>query len=710
MSDNNVTYVINVNGDAAKRVQTIAVGADTATQKMSKLCTVFQKFSFISFGMQQISKAFSNIKNSISSLEQVYQVQHVAETKLQQVMRNTIGATDEQIQSVKDLAEEQQKLGVIGNDIQIAGAQELATYVSKTESIKKLLPAMNDMLAQQYGINASQEQAANIASMMGKVLDGQTGALSRYGYKFSKAEENVLKYGKEAARVKVLAKIIDESVGGVNKALSETPEGKMKQVANNMEDAKARLGKFITVTKNAFYPVFQTILEKINKVGDWFEMNQERISAVITKIANAISTAVNWVWNSILWVKDATISAFEWIKQAIQKVGNFFVWLGEKIRSLYPIIISVISVIGSWYIKTHLLTRAKYILWWQVNLLKRDILTLRNNIIKTTTAIWAKITSVWSAVSAMGVWGTITWAVCGAMGALKIAINAVSKAIYSIPIIGWIAAGVSLLIGIFKLLWEKCEGFRRLIFGVWEVVKTFFTGLGGLFTSVWSAIKGFFSWTGEKFSALWNWIKNVGQNIADFFTGVFSSVGGFFSGIWDHISGFFSWLWSIFAKVGTAIKKAFQPLLDFFSNLWDFVKKIFTWILDKMTAIFNPIIQLWNKLTGKTVEIYKKGADKGSESFRKSQKEKIGASGISDPSIPGVSDLKSDNTKAPGAVTKGAEATATGGTRNTTINIHMGKFFDNMVFNGSVSENAKDIERKMEEVLLRVLYAAQNAG
>ena len=55
-------------------------------------------------------------------------------------------------------------------------------------------------------------------------------------------------------------------------------------------------------------------------------------------------------------------------------------------------------------------------------------------------------------------------------------------------------------------------------------------------------------------------------------------------------------------------------------------------------------------------------------------------------------------------------AIATGGTRNTTINIHMGKFFDNMVFNGGVTENINDIERKMEEVLLRVLYAAQNAG
>jgi hypothetical protein len=46
-------------------------------------------------------------------------------------MRNTTNATDEQIQSVKDLASELQGLGVVGDEVQLAGMQELATYVEK---------------------------------------------------------------------------------------------------------------------------------------------------------------------------------------------------------------------------------------------------------------------------------------------------------------------------------------------------------------------------------------------------------------------------------------------------------------------------------------------------------------------------------------------------------------------------------------------------
>ena len=57
---------------------------------------------------------------------------------------------------------------------------------------------------------------------------------------------------------------------------------------------------------------------------------------------------------------------------------------------------------------------------------------------------------------------------------------------------------------------------------------------------------------------------------------------------------------------------------------------------------------------------------------------------------------------------KAANAVATGGTRNTQITINLGKMAD-INFNGSVGENADDIEKKFEELFLRVLFMAQNA-
>lgn len=65
-------------------------------------------------------------------------------------MRNTMDAREEDIQSIKDLCSAQQELGIIGDEVQLAGAQELATYLSQKESLEQLIPVMNDIVAQQY--------------------------------------------------------------------------------------------------------------------------------------------------------------------------------------------------------------------------------------------------------------------------------------------------------------------------------------------------------------------------------------------------------------------------------------------------------------------------------------------------------------------------------------------------------------------------------
>lgn len=91
------------------------------------------------------------------------------ENKLSVIMRQRMGATNEATKAMRDYISQQEALGVVGVEVQTAGAQELATYLEKTSSLKKLIPIMNNMLVQQYGYNASGEQAVQIGSMLGKV-------------------------------------------------------------------------------------------------------------------------------------------------------------------------------------------------------------------------------------------------------------------------------------------------------------------------------------------------------------------------------------------------------------------------------------------------------------------------------------------------------------------------------------------------------------
>lgn len=218
----------------------------------------------IKAGIDMVTGAVRTAISTVKNLTSAYQTQIEVESKLGATMRNSTGATDEQIQSVKDLASSLQGLGVVGDEVQLAGAQELATYVESAESIKTMLPVLDDMIAQQYGYNATAESSVTIATMLGKVLQGQTGALSRYGYSFTEAQEQLLKYGTEEQRVATLAEVVSESVGGVNAALASTPTGKMKQLSNDFGDLQETLGNLIT---NAFFPAVQWLDEIVNRLN-----------------------------------------------------------------------------------------------------------------------------------------------------------------------------------------------------------------------------------------------------------------------------------------------------------------------------------------------------------------------------------------------------------------------------------------------------------
>lgn len=209
-----------------------------------------------------------------------YNAAAVAAAKLGQVMRNTMDATEDQIQSIKELAAAQQRIGVVHSDIQLAGGQELGTYLSQVNSLKTLLPVLNNMLAQQYGLDATAENAVQIGTMIGKVMDGQLGALSRYGYSWTKSQEQILKFGDEAQRAATLAAVVNQSVGGMNEALAKTPQGQMKQLAMTFADIKAQVGQGIM-------PILQRVLPYIQAVANSFLRAAQYVSAFTAALFGA---------------------------------------------------------------------------------------------------------------------------------------------------------------------------------------------------------------------------------------------------------------------------------------------------------------------------------------------------------------------------------------------------------------------------------------
>ena len=252
MAKSTVSITLKLHSDGKGGFKELAQDADGLRKMLSAAVTEAEQlnksainFAAIATGLNAVGNAVGNLQAQMKDLADAYAIQEEAERKLETTMRNSMNATDEEIQGIKDLASAQQELGIIGDEVQLAGAQELATYLELSSSLEKLIPVLNDMNAQQYGLAATTESSVTIATMLGKVMQGQTKALSRYGYSFDEAQEKVLKFGNEEERAAMLAEVVSASVGGVNAALAQTDSGKQQQLVNTLGDLKEQLGSLV---------------------------------------------------------------------------------------------------------------------------------------------------------------------------------------------------------------------------------------------------------------------------------------------------------------------------------------------------------------------------------------------------------------------------------------------------------------------------------
>ena len=286
---------VNLMVRAGADFSAITKQAAKASASMKSMSSAFSSAAGVmkrALGAAGIALSIGAVISAAKDAKAAYDAQAEAEAKLAQVMRNTMNASSAEVKAIKELTSAEQALGVVGDEVQLAGAQELATYLKQTASLKKLIPVMNDMVAQQYGYKASAEQATNIATMLGKVMEGQTGALSRYGYYFDEAQKKILKYGTEAERAAVLAEIVEGSVGGMNYALANTPTGRLQQLSNTLGDIKERFGQAVSTIAITFLPLLNRVASMLATIANLANRVAQAIANVFGKKLKGGTTAV----------------------------------------------------------------------------------------------------------------------------------------------------------------------------------------------------------------------------------------------------------------------------------------------------------------------------------------------------------------------------------------------------------------------------------
>lgn len=383
-----------------------------------------------------------------------YEVQNAAETKLTEIYRSRMGASKKAAQATIEYAGALQKQGVVGDEVTLSGAQQLATFAKYPKTVNSLLPAMQNLLVQQKGLNGTSQDATQIANLMGKVMQGQTGALKRVGVSFTAAQEKVLKYGTEEEKAAMLSKVITDNVGDMNKAMLATPEGKIQQMKNSFGDLAETIGATVApvlasiaqwISTNLIPKIQQFItMVQSSGLGAKIAAGVRMVMAALQSLTPIISQVAGFVMNIVQTIIAYAMPVLQRLLPIIQMIGSTVAAVMGKIFSVVvPIVQRIMAVV--------------------LPIVQR-ILTVVGTVLRTMISV---VTSILNRVKAVfsAVWNAIGPIVMRAVNRVKSIINGIASVIGKVR---------STFNSVKEAIQKPIEAVRDKVKGIIDKIKGFF--------------------------------------------------------------------------------------------------------------------------------------------------------------------------------------------------------------------------------------------
>ena len=309
-----------------------------------------------------------------------YEKQALAEQKLITTYKNRMGASKAAAQSTMELASALQKQGVIGDEVALSGAQALATYAKYPSTINTILPAMNNWLAAEKGMSATQEDAEAKAKILGKALNGNVGALGRLGIKLTEAQQEILKTGTEEQKAAVITDALNAKFGGMNAELAKTDSGAIQQAKMTLGDMGEEIGAVLlpAVADLATW-IGENLLPKIQTLISWFQQHPK-----VATFALALA-GITAVAGPLIMIIGGIISAIGAIIPIVTAVAGAFAAVSAPVLAVVAAIAAAIAIGVALY-KNWDTIKAKATQVFTA--IKTTVVTNFNTLKSTVTSIW----------------------------------------------------------------------------------------------------------------------------------------------------------------------------------------------------------------------------------------------------------------------------------------------------------------------------------
>lgn len=587
-------------GNAAKGMATVVSGAATAAAAY-----------LVNFGRQSVDAALK--AGEVTA-------------KFQQVAKNN-NWTDEEQKSLLSLNKTLGQTGVISGGTLKAAQAQLGTFALTADQVKTLTPALADMIANNKGYNATAQDGVQIANLLGKVMTGSATALSKYGVTMTDAQKKVLQEGSASEKAAMAAQVLEANFGGINKALAQTPQGKMTILQHEIAGLKTSIGndliaafggvggavikmvqaveplitalfdKIAQLSQKIGPPlekVFGVVADKIGKIDfNGFAGQLSGLSGPIAAVTGLLGAAglggalsglkgvpiiggllskfggvLSGLGGPITLVIGALAGLIATSPQLRSEFGtmlqNVFASLQQAFQMLQPSIQALMTALGQ--LAAAVMPVITNVIGQIIPLLTPIITTLVSVLVPVVQGVLTVVTSVITA---------ITPVIQGIQPIVITVINEVMAVIQALmPVIQALAPLVSTIISaivgfIGSTLLPTVQAMLPFIQGVINGIASVVSGIVNVIQGVINMVTGIIN---GNWSQAWNGFSQIVHGVVQ---GVLGFLGGIGSAIMGVFAGAGAWLWnagaSIINGLLNGLKAAFGRVKSFVSGIGDWI-------------------------------------------------------------------------------------------------------------------------------------------